>query len=56
MAQKGLSMRTVREVLRLRWELGLSIHKVGQSCKVSPSTVLDYECRAQGAGLSFAKV
>jgi transposase len=53
MAQKGLSMRTVREVLRLRWGLGLSIHKVAQSCKVSPSTVLEYERRAKGAGLSW---
>ena len=53
MARKGLSMRKVREILRLRWELGLSVHKVAKSCKVSPSTVLEYERRAQAAGLSW---
>ena len=47
MARKGLSMRKVREVLRLRWEVGLSVHKVARSCKVSSSTVLEYERRAQ---------
>lgn len=53
MARKGLSMRKVREILRLRWELGLSVHKVAKSCKVSPSTVLEYERRAQAADLSW---
>jgi len=46
-------MRKVREVLRLRWGLGLAIHKVAQSCKVSPSTVLEYERRARAAGLGW---
>ncbi len=53
MARKGLSMRKVREILRLRWGLGLSVHKVAKSCKVSPSTVLEYEHRAQVAGVSW---
>ena len=46
MGGKGLSMRKVREILRLRWGLGLAVHKVAQSCKVSPSTVVNYERRA----------
>jgi transposase len=53
MARKGLSMRKVREVLRLRWGEALSVHKVARSCKVSPSTVLEYERRAQAAGLRW---
>ena len=53
MARKGLSMRKVREILRLRWGLGLSVHKVAKSCKVSPSTVLEYERRALAAGVSW---
>jgi transposase len=53
MAQKGLSMRKVREVLRLRWGVGLAVHQVAASCQVSPSTVLEYERKARGAGLSW---
>jgi len=53
MARKGLSMRKVREILRLRWGIGLSVHKVADSCQASPSTVLEYERRARAAGLSW---
>jgi len=51
--QKGLSMRKAREVLRLRWEVGLAVHKTAESCQISPSTVLEYERRAKAAGLSW---
>ena len=53
MARKGVSMRTVREILRLRFGVGLAVRKVAQSCKVSHSTVLEYEGRARAAGLSW---
>jgi len=48
-----LSMRKTREILRLRWELGLSLREAARSCDVSPSTVSDCLGRATVAGLSW---
>lgn len=53
MAQKGLSMRKIEEVLRLKWEKGLSNRVIGKSCRISPGTVSEYVKRAQAAGLSW---
>lgn len=53
MPQKGLSMRNVREILRLRFELGRSAREVARSCNVAHSTVLAYEKRAREAGLGW---
>jgi transposase len=46
-------MRKIREILRLKWECGLSNRAVAKSCSVSPSTVSDYVQRAKRAGLSW---
>jgi transposase len=46
-------MRKITEVLRLKFELGLTNRKIARSCKVSHSTVADYLQRAEAAGLSF---
>jgi transposase len=53
MAQKRLSMRKIREMLRLRFGCGLSYRAVASSCSVSTGAV--YECiqRAEAAGLSW---
>jgi transposase len=53
MPQKGLPMRTLRELLRLRWSQGCSAREVARACQVSHSTVLDYEKRARAAGLGW---
>ena len=53
MSRKGLSMRTVREILRLRLGVGLSADKVAKSCKVSKATVLEYEKRFNESSLSW---
>ena len=53
MAQARLSMRKIRQMLRLRWEVGLSARKVAQSLSVSHSTVLECEARARRAGLTW---
>lgn len=53
MSREGLSMRKVREILRLRLHVGLSARKVAKSCKVSAATVLEYEKRAKEAGLTW---
>lgn len=53
MPQKGLPMRTIREVLRLRWGQGCSARAVARACQLSHSTVLEYEKRAREAGLGW---
>jgi transposase len=53
MAQERLTMRKIREVLRLKWECGLSNRAIARSCSISHSTVGEYLRRAEGAGLSW---
>jgi len=53
MPQERLSMRKIREVLRLKWEGGLSNRAVAHSCSISPTTVSEYVRRAQATGLTW---
>jgi transposase len=53
MAAERLSMRTIREVLRLKWEKNLNNQQIATSCNISRSTVRDYVERAQRVGLSW---
>ena len=46
-------MRRIREVLRQRWECGLSERTVATSCSLARSTVAKYVKRAEEAGLSW---
>ena len=53
MPQKGLSMRKVKEVLRLRFDLGLRQDQIARSCSIGQATVHRYLERAAAAGLSW---
>jgi transposase len=53
MTAKRISMRTIREVLRLKWEKEISNKKISVSCNVSRSAIRDYLERAQRASLSW---
>ena len=53
MAQERLTMRKIREILRLKEEAGLSNRAIGRVCKISNSTVGEYLRRAQAAGLHW---
>jgi transposase len=53
MAQERLTMRKIREVLRLKWECGLSNRAIARSCSISHGTVGEYVRRAREAGLSW---
>jgi DNA-binding transcriptional regulator LsrR (DeoR family) len=53
MAGRRLSMRKIKEVLRLKWQHGHSKKQIAQSCKIARSTVKDYLSRAQKAGLNW---
>jgi len=46
-------MRTIKEVLRLKWEKQLSNKQIARSCNIARSTVRDYLERSQVAGLSW---
>jgi response regulator of citrate/malate metabolism len=48
-----LSMRKLKELLRLRFELGLSQDQIARSCSISQGAVSKYLKRAQAAGVSW---
>jgi response regulator of citrate/malate metabolism len=47
MTAERLSMRTIKEVLRLKWEKKLSNKHVTQSCNIARGSVREYVERAQ---------
>ena len=51
MPAERLAMRKIFEILRLLWACHLSKRAVARSCRVSRSTVKEYEVRAWAAGL-----
>jgi hypothetical protein len=53
MAKPRLSIRKVKEVLRLGYQCGLSRRQVAQTLKVSRSAVADYLSRAAYAGIGW---
>jgi transposase len=53
MVNRRLSMRKIREVIRLKWGNKLSNRQIAKSCSMSHSTVGDYLLRAELAGLSW---
>ena len=50
MARKRLTMKKIKEVLRLKYEAGLSNRAIAGACKISNSTVGDYLKRAEASG------
>jgi len=55
MAATRLSMRKIRETLRLKWAQGLSHRQAARSCGIGRGTVSDYVLRARSAGLTCWK-
>lgn len=53
MARKPITMRYVRDILRLKHQNQLSVREIAGSCGLPTSTVGDYLQRAQAAGLSW---
>ena len=53
MPAERLSMRKVREVLRLKHELGLSYRRIGEATGVGKTQAAEYVHRAAMAGLSW---
>ena len=53
MPRKRVSMRKIREVLRLKFGLKLTDRDTAQSCKLSRSTIGEYMQRAREANLTW---
>ena len=53
MPTSRLSMRKIKEVLRLRFELGLGQRAIARACSISQSTVHEYLNRAAAAGVGW---
>lgn len=53
MARSRLSMRKIKEVLRLKWECNQSINQIAKSCAIARSTVREYLERAKQSGLRW---
>jgi len=53
MSQERLSMRKIKEVLRLKWASHQSNRAIARSCRISHSTVREYLKRASTAGLQW---
>jgi transposase len=56
MAQERLTVRKIKEILRLKYEANLSNRAIAGACKVSNSTVGEYLKRARAAGISWPLV
>ena len=53
MAAERLTMRQIREVLRLKWGLGYSDRQAARACGVSRPAIKGYVARATAAGLRW---
>jgi transposase len=53
MAQERLTLRKIREILRLKHTAGLSNRAIAGACKISNSTVGEYLRRAKAAGIGW---
>ena len=53
MPRKRSSMRKIREVLRQKWALGLSVRRIARSVGLSRPSVSSYLRRAERCGLSW---
>ena len=53
MPGERLSMRKIRELLRLRWEQHLPQRVIANSLRLSQASVSDYLSRARRAGLTW---
>ncbi len=56
MAQRILTVRKIKEIIRMKWVLGLSDRQVAASLNIAHSTVGEYLKRAESAGLNWEQV
>jgi transposase len=54
--KKELSMRKIREVLRLRLSCNMGFREIARSCSISHTTVGQYLSRAEESGLTYEEI
>jgi transposase len=55
MPNRRLSLRKIKEILRLKLDCGISEREISRSCQISRSTVADYLRRTAAARLTWAE-
>src|SRR5436190_17576738 len=50
---RRLSVRKIKEVLRLRFEVGLGLRQIARSCSIGLGTVHEYLQRAEAVGVTW---
>ncbi|MFO7558525.1 MAG: IS21 family transposase [Desulfobacterales bacterium] len=53
MAKERLSMRKIKEILRLKHDCGLTNRQIAKSCSAARSTIAEYLSKARSAGLTW---
>ena len=53
MSKRRLSMRSVKELLRLKYDAKLSVRQISQVLKIGKSSVGDYLSRFRATGLDY---
>ena len=53
MAQERVSMRKIKEILRLHYDLGLGQHQIARSCQIGQATVHRYLERFAATGVGW---
>jgi len=53
MPNRRLSMRKLREIVRLKHEMGLKPRQIARSCGISPTTLYGYLKRLEAAGIGW---
>ena len=48
-------MRKIKEILRLKYECGISEREIARSCQISRATVAEYLRRSSAAGINWAE-
>src|SRR4030042_4851073 len=55
MSNRRVSVRKIKEILRLKLDCGISEREISRSCQISRSTVADYIRRAAAARLTWTE-
>jgi len=53
MAKERISMRKIKEILRLRYDKGLSANQIALCCNLGRTTVQEYFCRFKASGIEW---
>jgi len=56
MSSKAITMRKIKEVLRLRFECSLSLNAIARALELSKGAVAKYDALARAAQLDWASI